>query len=66
MVEPYQDDYLGWGPVIRGGFEVFDIDGDHATMAEVPAVSQVAEKIDAKLRQATPVREPARGEKLSR
>jgi thioesterase domain-containing protein len=66
MVEPYQDDYLGWGPVIRGGFEVFDIDGDHATMAEVPSVSQIAEKIDAKLRQATPAREPARGEKVSR
>jgi amino acid adenylation domain-containing protein len=46
---PYDDDCLGWEPVVRGGIECFEIDGNHLSIFEEPAVRLLAEKLDAKL-----------------
>ena len=48
-VEPYEDKYLGWGPVVRGGVEAFEIEGDHDSIFNDPAVKPMAEIINAKL-----------------
>lgn len=52
FVEPYQDRYLGWGPVARGGIEDYTIPGDHADITEEPHVRVLAALLDACLRKA--------------
>jgi thioesterase domain-containing protein/acyl carrier protein len=49
-LEPYDDDSMGWEPVVRGGIECFEIEGDHMSILEEPAVRLIAEKLDARLR----------------
>jgi surfactin family lipopeptide synthetase A len=46
---PYDDHRLGWASVARGGIECFEIEGDHVSMFEEPAVRLLAEKLNAKL-----------------
>jgi amino acid adenylation domain-containing protein len=52
MVEPYRDQYLGWGPVVRGGIEAFEIQGDHDSIFELPEVKAMAGIINAKISEA--------------
>jgi amino acid adenylation domain-containing protein len=48
----FYDDYLlGWDPVVRGAIECHEIEGDHASIFNDPAVHVLAQKIDAKLRE---------------
>ena len=49
-VTPYQDDFLGWKPVVRGTIENFEVDGNHNSIFEDPAVRPMAAIIDAKLK----------------
>jgi amino acid adenylation domain-containing protein len=53
-VSPYEDDFLGWGPVVRGAIEGIEIEGTHTGILEEPAVRDLAERIDAKLRESSP------------
>jgi thioesterase domain-containing protein/acyl carrier protein len=50
-VTPYQDDYLGWKPVVQGTIERFEVDGTHDTIFEDPAVRPMAAIIDSKLKE---------------
>jgi thioesterase domain-containing protein len=47
-LQPYDDYYLGWESVVRGGIECYEIEGDHMSILEEPAVRVIAEKLDAK------------------
>jgi amino acid adenylation domain-containing protein len=47
----YDDYRLGWGSVVRGGIECFEIEGAHESILDQPAVQLVAEKLDIKLRE---------------
>jgi amino acid adenylation domain-containing protein len=49
FVFPYYTNHLGWEPVIRGGIECVEIEGDHDSIAVEPAVRLIAEKLNAKL-----------------
>jgi len=49
IIEPYQDQYLGWGPVVRGGIEVCEIEGEHNSIFLDPDVKALAERLNAKL-----------------
>lgn len=51
--DPYEDYYLGWRSVIRGKMESFEIDATHESILTEPDVRPLAEKIDAKLREAS-------------
>jgi thioesterase domain-containing protein len=46
----YEDEMLGWRQLVRGPLECFEIEGDHDSIFENPAVQLIAEKIDEKLR----------------
>jgi Thioesterase domains of type I polyketide synthases or non-ribosomal peptide synthetases len=48
MVEPYQDRYLGWGPLVKS-IEVHRIPGSHTTMIDRAELGDV---LDAHLRRA--------------
>lgn len=48
-LDPYDDRCLGWESVVRGAIRSFEIDGDHVTMLEEPAVRVLAEKLNATL-----------------
>jgi thioesterase domain-containing protein len=48
----YDDHCLGWGSVVRGGIECFEIEGSgHENILRQPAVQLLAAKLDAKLRE---------------
>jgi hypothetical protein len=49
----YEDQYLGWKPVVQGSIECYEIDGNHVSIFNEPAVQVLAEKIDAKLRESS-------------
>jgi thioesterase domain-containing protein len=49
-LNPYDDYYMGWGSVVRGGIECFELEGDHMSILEQPAVQLIADKLDAKLK----------------
>jgi amino acid adenylation domain-containing protein len=48
-LDPYDDPYLGWQSVVQGTLKTFEIEGDHMTMLEEPAVGVLAEKLNAAL-----------------
>jgi amino acid adenylation domain-containing protein len=50
---PYEDEYQGWKPVIRGAIEIFKVEGDHVTIFEDPAARPIAARIDAKFRESS-------------
>jgi amino acid adenylation domain-containing protein len=50
-VTPYQDDFLGWRPVVRGALGKFEIGGNHNSIFEEPAVRPMAAIIEAKLKE---------------
>ena len=49
--EPFEDPYLGWGPVVGGGIDAFILDGDHDSIFDAH-VRQLAGLMDAKLLEA--------------
>jgi thioesterase domain-containing protein len=49
---PYEDDFLGWKPVIKGSIETIVVAGDHDSMFEEPDVHMLAACIDQRLRKA--------------
>jgi amino acid adenylation domain-containing protein len=53
LVTPYEDDFLGWKPVIQGSIEVFEVEGTHITIFQDSAARLMAERIDAKLRKSS-------------
>ena len=53
-LNPYDDYYMGWGSVVRGGIECFELEGDHMSILEQPAVQLIADKLDAKLKKLSP------------
>ncbi|MDB4916313.1 MAG: hypothetical protein JWM95_3957 [Gemmatimonadetes bacterium] len=55
FIEPYQDEKLGWGPVVGGDIEVCVVPGDHADITELPNVRTLAQLLDASLRKAQAV-----------
>jgi FkbH-like protein len=46
FVEPYQDRYLGWGPMVRGTITDFEVPGNHSEITEEPHVRVLAQKLD--------------------
>ncbi len=46
----FLDPKMGWGEFVEGGIEVIVIEGDHFSIFQEPAVSQVAQRIDPALR----------------
>jgi FkbH-like protein len=52
FVEPYQDRFLGWGPVVRGRIDTHVVPGDHSAMTEEPFVRVLAHQLNESLRQA--------------
>jgi thioesterase domain-containing protein len=52
FVEPYQDRYLGWGPVVRGTITDFEVPGNHSEITEEPHVRVLAQQLDLSLRRA--------------
>ena len=51
--EPYEDEYLGWGPVVHGGIEAVEIPGGHDSIFEDRDVKVFAERLNAKLLEAS-------------
>ena len=56
---PYDDDVLGWKPVVRGAISCVEVEGNHDSIFKDPAVRLIAEKIDAKLRESLTAKETA-------
>jgi hypothetical protein len=54
VIEQYEDEHLGWGPVVRGGIEAIEIEGDHETIFGEPQVRAMAGRVNAKLLEAQP------------
>jgi hypothetical protein len=52
FVEPYQDPYLGWGPVVRGRIDTFVVPGDHSEITVNPFVHVLARQLDGLLQDA--------------
>jgi thioesterase domain-containing protein len=52
FVEPYQDPFLGWKPVVRGRIDAHVVPGDHAQITEEPNVRVLAAQLDRSLRAA--------------
>jgi amino acid adenylation domain-containing protein len=48
-LDPFDDRYLGWDTVVKGGIKSLEIEGDHMTMLEEPAVRVLAEELNAAL-----------------
>jgi amino acid adenylation domain-containing protein len=48
-LDPYDDYCLGWESVVRGGIECLEIEGDHMSILEEPAVRLIADKLNATL-----------------
>jgi thioesterase domain-containing protein len=48
-VTPYDDDFLGWKPVVLGALEKFEVNGDHTSIFEDPAAREMAAGIESKL-----------------
>ena len=46
---PYDDRCLGWESLVQDGIESVEIEGDHLSIFEEPAVRSMAERLDAKL-----------------
>ncbi|HYT18649.1 MAG TPA: non-ribosomal peptide synthetase [Candidatus Polarisedimenticolia bacterium] len=46
-LDSYDDPYLGWQSVVRGTLKTCEIEGDHMTMLEEPAVRVLAERVNA-------------------
>jgi amino acid adenylation domain-containing protein len=46
-LDPFDDPYLGWQSVVRGTLKTVEIEGDHLTMLEEPAVRVLAERLNA-------------------
>lgn len=44
VVEPYEDPYLGWRPLVKGKIEVQTIPGDHITMGDEPAFGRALDR----------------------
>jgi thioesterase domain-containing protein len=51
LITPYEDDFLGWKPVVLGNIENFEVEGTHITIFQDSAARLMAEGIDAKLRE---------------
>ena len=49
---PYPENTLGWVPVALGGVTAIEIDGDHRSMMNNPAVNAIAVQLDEALRAA--------------
>lgn len=49
----YEDDFLGWKPLVQGAIEVFEVEGNHDSMFEDQAVRTIATRIDPKLRESS-------------
>ena len=49
---PYPENTLGWVPVALGGVTALEIDGDHRSMMNNPAVNAIAVQLDEALRAA--------------
>jgi amino acid adenylation domain-containing protein len=47
-LDAYDDYLLGWQTVVRGPIECFEIEGDHMSILEQPAVQLLANKLDAR------------------
>lgn len=47
----FNDEYLGWKPVMTGNVECFESEGDHESIFDGLAVPRVAERLDTKLKQ---------------
>jgi thioesterase domain-containing protein len=56
---PYQDDFLGWKPIVHGAIENFEVAGDHQSIFEEPDVRELAASINARLRKASAKTEEA-------
>jgi thioesterase domain-containing protein len=52
--DPYDDYYLGWEPLIRGSLQLIEVDCTHDDMTRDPAVRDIAQGINPKLREAAP------------
>jgi amino acid adenylation domain-containing protein len=46
---PYDDQHMGWKPLIRGKIDCFEIEADHPGILEQPAVQLMADKLNAML-----------------
>jgi FkbH-like protein len=46
FIEPYQDRFLGWKPVVRGTIDAHVVPGDHAQITEEPNVRILAAQLD--------------------
>lgn len=66
FVEPYQDRYLGWGPVVRGRIDDVEVPGDHSQITEEPHVRVLAERLDASLHKAAALNDRERQEEAVR
>jgi thioesterase domain-containing protein len=49
---PIDDDTLGWGPLVLGGVEVFEVPGDHNDITSEPNVRILSQKLGSALRKA--------------
>lgn len=52
FVEPYEDPFLGWKPVVRGRIDAHVVPGDHTQITLEPHVRVLAEQLDKSLRAA--------------
>jgi amino acid adenylation domain-containing protein len=50
---PYEDDFLGWKPVVKGAIENFVVEGNHESMFEEPEVHQLAARIAERLQKSS-------------
>jgi len=41
----FEDNRLAWAKLARGGFDLYEVPGDHGTMREEPNVGTLAEKL---------------------
>jgi amino acid adenylation domain-containing protein len=57
--DPYEDYYLGWRPLVRGSMQSFEFESTHESIFRDPTVRLIAEKINARFRQAVAEEDPS-------
>ncbi len=53
FADPYFDQFLGWKPVVHGSIQCIEVAGNHDNITVEPAVSIIAETINAKARESS-------------
>ncbi len=65
FADPYFDQFLGWKPVVRGSIQCVEVEGNHDNITVEPAVSIIAQMINAEVRESSQSKREGSGAALA-